>query len=121
MFYRLNKKNNIIDYAPFKYGDDCLETNKNIIRSFDGRLIFEEETKTQEYLTAKQEFDFNQNKEKEILQIKKQLQKYTEDFIQESIGAVIPNIENKKIEFINLHNRLRTLEGKEARVYIKKV
>lgn len=60
-------------------------------------------------------------KKNEISQIKKQLQKYTEDFIQESIGAVIPNIETKKIEFINLHNRLRTLEGKEARVYIKKV
>lgn len=121
MFYRLNKKNNIIDYANFKYSEDCLETNKNIIRGFDGKLVFEEQTLTQEYLTAKQEFELNQNKEKEIVQIKKQLEKYTEDFIQESIGAVIPNIETKKIEFINLHNRLRTLEGKEARVYIKKV
>ena len=121
MFYRLDKNNNIIDKADFKYSKDCLETNKNIIRTFDGKLIFEEKTQTQEYLIAKQEFENNQNKEKEILQIKKQLEKYSEDFIQESIGAVIPNIENKKIEFINLHNRLRTLEGKESRVYIKKV
>lgn len=60
-------------------------------------------------------------KQNQIKEIKQRLNELNKDFIQESIGAVIPNIENKKIEFINLHNKLRILEGKEARVYIKKV
>lgn len=49
VFYRIDKENNIIDSADFKYADDCLETNKNIIRGFNGQLVFEEETLTNEY------------------------------------------------------------------------
>lgn len=41
MFYRLDKNNNIIDSAEFKYADDCLETDKNIIRGYDGCLYIE--------------------------------------------------------------------------------
>ena len=52
MFYRLDENNNIIDSAEFKYADDCLETDKKIIRGYDGGLYFEgeEPVKTQEII-----------------------------------------------------------------------
>lgn len=117
MFYRLDKNNNIIDNANFKYADDCLETDKNIVRGFDGKLVFEEETKKQEYLKAKQEFETNQTKQNRISEIKQRLEKLNKDFIQSMIGAIIPDIEEKRAEFISLHNELRELEGKEPRDY----
>lgn len=118
MFYRLDKDNNIIDNANFKYAKDCLETDKNIVRGFDGKLVFEEETKTQEYLKAKQEFETKQNNQKRIAEIKQRLDELNKDFIQIMMGAFIPNIEDKEIEFRTLHNELRNLEGKPPRDYV---
>lgn len=43
MFYRLDENNKIIDSAEFEYADDCLETDRNIIRGYDGGLYFEGE------------------------------------------------------------------------------
>ena len=54
MFYRIDKENNIVDCAEFKYADDCLTTEKNIVRSFDGKLMFEEETLIDEYKLAEE-------------------------------------------------------------------
>ena len=100
--------------------DDMIEVDEHVLKEIGITKCFDVLNNRVIFYDNSEEIA-NENKQKEILQIKKQLEKYAEDFIQESIGAVIPNIENKKIEFINLHNRLRTLEGKEARVYIKKV
>lgn len=41
----------------------------------------------------------------------------SKDFVQYSIGASIPDIDVKKQEFIRLHNEVRSLSGKEPRVY----
>lgn len=130
MFYRLDKNNNIIDNANFKYAEDCLETDKNIVRDFNGKLIFEEETKTQEYLKAEQEFEKEKIKQKRIAEIKQRLDELNKDFIQSMLGAdfgtkILENgteidvFEAKKTEFILLHNELRELEGKEPREYVK--
>ena len=64
MFYRIDKENNIIDSAEFKYADNCLETEKIIIRGFNGKLIFEEDVQTSEYVKLEQEYINNQNKRK---------------------------------------------------------
>lgn len=50
-----------------------------------------------------------------ISEIKRQLTKLSEDMIQEAVGEVVPNITDKKAQFITLHNELRVLEGKEPR------
>ena len=34
-------------------------------------------------------------------------------------GAVIDDFEERKLEFQELHNELRVLEGKEERVYVE--
>lgn len=70
MFYRIDEKNNIIDSADFKYADDCLQTDKNIIRGFNGKLVFEEETQTKTYLKEKQEFESIMSNESRIAELK---------------------------------------------------
>lgn len=52
-------------------------------------------------------------------EIKSRLEKLSQDFVQGVLGAVIPNYLEKKAEFIELHNELRELEGKEPREYVK--
>lgn len=119
MFYRLDENGKIKDNANFRYAEDCLETDKNIVRGFDGKLVFEEEVQTQEYLKLKQEFETKQNNQKRIAEIKQRLEELNKDFIQAMLGAIIPNIEDKKIEFMSLHNELRGLLGQEPREYVK--
>lgn len=41
----------------------------------------------------------------------------SKDFIQAYLGASISNLDIKKQEFVRLHNEVRTLQGKEPRVY----
>lgn len=50
-----------------------------------------------------------------IAALKKQLARLSEDFAQVQAGLVIPNLEQKKAEFIALHDELRGLEGKQPR------
>lgn len=54
----------------------------------------------------------NQVKKEEL---KEKLNRLSEDMIQAFIGEQIPNIEEKKKQFVKLHNELRVLEGKEKR------
>jgi hypothetical protein len=42
-FYRLKEDGKILDKANFKYAEDCLQTDKNIVRGYDGGLYFEDE------------------------------------------------------------------------------
>ena len=43
MYIKLNENNEIIASASFKVDDTFIETNKNIVRNWDGRLVFEGE------------------------------------------------------------------------------
>ena len=117
MFYRLNEEKKIIDCADFKYANDCLETNKNIVCGFDGKLVFEDELNSSDYLSRKEEFSSCIEKEKREEKIKSRLNNLTEDFIQVLCGAVFEDIEERKQEFRTLHNELRVLIGKEPRIY----
>lgn len=76
MFYRLKEDKTILDCSKVKYADDCLETEKNIIRDFNGKLVFEDETQTQSYLKAKQEFETKQDNKKQIAELRQKLAKY---------------------------------------------
>ena len=66
MFIKLNEQNEIIASANFKVDDSFIETNKNIVRGFDGKLYFEEDKPD----------DTTYKKEIEILELK---QKYSEE------------------------------------------
>lgn len=75
MFYRLDKNNNIIDSADFKYAEDCLETDKKIVRGYDGGLYFEgsEPVKPQELIEKEKMANY------EVLIISKIRERYTID------------------------------------------
>lgn len=117
MFYRLNEKNEILDFAEIKYADDCLETEKKIVRGFDGQLVFEDELNSSDYLSRKEEFSSCIEKEKREEKIKSRLNNLTQDFIQVLCGAVFEDIEERKQEFRTLHNELRVFQGKKPREY----
>lgn len=67
MFIQLNKNNEIIASASFKVDDTFIETNKNIVRGFDGKLYFEEE---------KPEKSLEELKKEKIRELKNNCQKY---------------------------------------------
>ena len=54
-------------------------------------------------------------KEMRIYEIQQRLVELDQDIVQDIAGEVVPNIEERKAEFIDLHNELRTLLGKEQR------
>lgn len=49
--------------------------------------------------------------------IKERLLALSEDFIQAQLGAQFDDYDERKAEFISLHNELRQLLGKEPRIY----
>lgn len=51
-----------------------------------------------------------------IAEIQARLTELDHDIVQDIVGEIVPNIEERKIEFIALHNELRTLLGKEQRL-----
>lgn len=55
-------------------------------------------------------------KEMRIYEIQHRLVELDQDIVQDIAGEVVPNIEERKVEFVTLHNELRTLLGKEPRL-----
>ena len=65
---------------------------------------------------------YNARKQKEkdlarIAEIKPRLEQLSQDLIQAQVGAVFEDLEERKAEFIALHNELRQLLGMPAREY----
>ena len=54
-------------------------------------------------------------KEMRICEIQQRLVELDQDIVQDLAGEVVPNIEERKAEFVTLHNELRTLLGKKQR------
>lgn len=52
---------------------------------------------------------------REYLTKKEKLSKISEDIIQYIAGEDVPNIEERKEEFIRIHNEVRVYEGKKVR------
>lgn len=85
-----------------EYYDDCVRED------FDGYVF-----NLEKYNTRKQE----EQKAKCIPEIQTRLNELSEDFIQATVGAKLPDINERIAEFRRLHNELRTLLGKEPREY----
>lgn len=50
-----------------------------------------------------------------IAEIQARLTELDHDIVQDIAGEIVPNIEERKAEFVTLHNELRVLLGKEER------
>ena len=53
--------------------------------------------------------------EEEKVEIQARLIELDQDIVQDIAGEIVPNIEERKAEFVTLHNELRTLLGKKQR------
>lgn len=65
--------------------------------------------------TLKKQSAENRGKLEKYLRNKAELVKLTEDMVQYVAGEDVPDIEDRKSEFIRIHNEVRAYEGKEAR------
>lgn len=54
---------------------------------------------------------------KHFIELQSRLKQLTEDFMQNYLGAEIPDINERREEFKKLHNELREMLGKEKRNY----
>lgn len=88
-------KNSVVYYV--------LETERN---------KFLDREATIEDIERKQSID---SKEKQIDILKQKLKDYSEDIVQDLAGEVVPNIEDRKLEFMRTHDMLRLLLGKSVR------
>lgn len=70
MFIQLNKYKEIIASADFKFAEDAIETDKNIVRNWDGKLVFEDEK------TKKPEPTLEELKQEKIKELKQNCQDY---------------------------------------------
>lgn len=101
-------------YQAYPITNDMIEVDEDVLKEIGKTKCFEN-GKIVDYDNAV-EIEAEQ-KQTRISKIKQRLDELNKDFIQYYLGAVIPYIEEKKMEFISLHNELRELLGKEPRIY----
>ncbi|WP_294403128.1 hypothetical protein [uncultured Clostridium sp.] len=70
MFIQLNKNNEIIASANFKFAEDVIEINKKVVRNWDGKLVFEGEE------TVRPEPSLEELKQEKIAELKQNCQNY---------------------------------------------
>lgn len=80
--------------------------NGKELKIVDGKVVAVDHEITQEEI-----------KQHRIGEIQARLDQLSQDFIQAQIGAEFEDLEKRKNEFKTLHNELRTLLGKEPRIY----
>ena len=113
MFIQLNENNEIIASANFKFAEDAIETDKEVVRNYDGKLVFEGEEMEIPLEELKQEKikELKQNCSEEIYKIYpiyKQIDilgrigEYTDDDFNNMKDFINQKITDYKIEKNNL-------------------
>lgn len=82
------------------------------LRKVNGQIIIDQE--------AKAESERQIANRQRISEIKARLTELTKDFAQAQAGLIVPDIEQRKTEFVTLHNELRALLGLEPRGGVNK-
>ena len=116
MKYAINNKTLIKDYETaftkemlneYEFVELDLPYNDVIFEDFDNKNF-----NIDKYNQRKNAEKNNQRK----AEIKSMLVSLSEDITQDQAGEYVPNINERKVEFIKLHNELRELEGKAPRI-----
>lgn len=76
------------------------------LKVINGEVVAVEHEVTQEELNEQRKFE-----------ITERLNQLSQDFIQAQVGACFEDYAKRQLEFQELHNELRVLEGKEPRKY----
>ena len=100
-----------LSYQTYPETDDMIEIDEEILQQI-GR--------TKQFVDGKIVDYDGLIKQKRRTAIKNRLNELNQDFVQVLCGAVIDDIEERRQEFIALHNELRILLGKEPRKYTNK-
>lgn len=66
---------------------------------------------------TQEELDIINERQTKIWNLQNRLNSLSDDFMQNYLGAEIPDINERREEFKNLHNELRAMLGKEKRNY----
>lgn len=113
MYIKVNKENKIVEVCSNKINDSFVFIKENDFdfRNYDYYL---KDNKIEKFEREKD----NVSKLSRICFLKSKLSELSQDFVQVSLGAQFDDIEKRKSDFINYHNELRLLLGKEKRDYI---
>ena len=84
----------------------CEQNKGKELKVVDGRVVAVEHEVTEEELNEQRKFE-----------IKERLSQLSQDFVQAMAGAYFEDFAQRQLEFQELHNELRVLEGKEPREY----
>lgn len=114
MTYYTLKDGKITSFGKIKFFDDCLETEEDIVEDYKHQYRFASELMTDEYKKEEQTYYSTLAR---IDYIKQKLNELSNDFVQAQLGAKFDDLEERKAEFVRLHNELRQLLGKEPRIY----
>ena len=113
MYIKLNKENKVIEMCSNKINDNFIFTQESDFdfRNYDYYL---KNNKIEKFEREKEDF----SKLSRICFLQTKLSELSQDFVQVGLGAQFDDIEKRKSDFINYHNELRLLLGKEKREYI---
>lgn len=99
-------------YQTYPISEDMIEVDENILNQIGRTKQFNVETG--EIIDYVNSINFELI---ELLNNKKnRLSELSKDLVQVQAGLIIPNIEDKKLEFISLLNEIRAIEGKSPRL-----
>lgn len=99
-------------YQTYPISEDMIEVDENILNQIGKTKQFN--VKTGEIIDYVNSINFELI---ELLNNKKnRLSELSKDLVQVQAGLIIPNIEDKKLEFISLLNEIRAIEGKSPRL-----
>ena len=84
----------------------CQQSQGKELKVVDGKVVAVDHELTQEEI-----------REQRIFEIQKRLDQLSQDFVQVIAGAEFEDLDERQLEFRNLHNELRELLGKEPRNY----
>lgn len=120
MFAKFDENGKIVSYADVEKLEDIRPNSEGFeqISSFaetdiwylvkkNGIIQVDIESKNADIIKLEKAKVYEENKQ--------MLSKLTEDIVQYIVGEDVPNIEERKSEFIRIHNEVREYEGKPLR------
>ena len=120
MFAKFDENGRILSYSEEKKIEDIRPDptgfepvsdfpieDRMFLRKENGAIFLDEEEKEKLQEKAAAAETYRQNKDL--------LKKLTEDIVQFTAGEEVPGIEERKAEFIRIHNAVRIYEGKDQR------
>lgn len=82
LFYTTNTDGSIKEYSNYKFDENAVETDKNIVVDFTGHYIFEEETSTESYQQKLQKYNTKLKSQQKILELKNWFEKDYRTYVE---------------------------------------